>query len=581
MARVRAHSSEQQLIPPKALPWLAIVLAVCCHDVRAQEPTHPASMTAAAALRTIATLVNVDIRFDARANGAARVNFENPNIDDTNFVAAMFGHSNIARASAYAAAANATLNHARRADRRPSGDVLLPDGAILTAGTLETAASLQTAGSLPATGALPETPLWERHRPLILILIATIVIEFALIAALLLVFLRRGRAETALQESEARWRSVFETSAAGVAVMDPAVRFVAANAAFQSMLGYTDRELRDLTWSDVSFTEDRDTAQLVDDLKHGTQLRYDIVKQLRRKDGSTIWSHLFFSRIVDADAKPRLFIATALDITDRKAAEDAMRTARTELAQIARLTTMGEMTASIAHEINQPLAAIVANGNAGLRWLANATPDIDEVRATLKRIVRDGHRAGKVITGVRTIFKKQIQARAAVDVNDLIQEVLALVRGELEARKTAIRVELGQIPPVTADRLQFQQVILNLVMNALDAMAAVNDRPRVLRLRSERCEPGGIMVTVQNSGPGIERKNIHHIFEPFFTTKSNGTGMGLSICRSVVEAHGGRLMASHGHPHGAVFQIILPIQEPGAERPAASAGARPVEMVRR
>jgi PAS domain S-box-containing protein len=401
-----------------------------------------------------------------------------------------------------------------------------------------------------------------------------------LIAALLVQFLRRRRAERALKESEERWRSVFETSAVGVAVLDKDARLVATNLAFQTMLGYSDQELRTVSLVELGFPDDRGALRrLGEELR--TYPRHDTVTQLRRRDGSAMWSHIYFSSILDDDSKPRLTIATALDITDHRAAEEAARTAQSELAQVARLTAMGEMSASIAHEVNQPLAAIVANGNAGLRWLANAAPDLDEVRATLKRIVNDGHRAGKVISGVRTLFKKNVQARGPIDVNDLMREVLTLERGELESRHVMVETELGQIPQVIADRAQLQQVFLNLVTNALDAMGAISDRPRVLRLRTERCEPGKIMVTVHDSGPGIEKKNINRIFEPFFTTKSNGTGMGLSICRSVVESHGGQLMASHGHPHGAVFQIVLPLQEGDPGAPASAGGQRPVEMARR
>ncbi len=421
-----------------------------------------------------------------------------------------------------------------------------------------------------------------QHERVILIAIIVIAIESALLAALLVQTIRRRRAERALKESEERWRSVFETSAAGVAVLDKDARFVATNLAFQAMLGYSDPELRTVSLADLGFPDDRDALRrLGDELRRGAYPRLDVVMQFRRRDGAAMWSHIYFSSILDNDAKPRLIIATALDITDHKAAEEAARTAQSELAQVARLTAMGEMSASIAHEINQPLAAIVANGNAGLRWLANAAPDLDEVRATLKRIVSDGHRAGKVISGVRTLFRKNAQARAPLDVNDIVREVLSLERGELESRRVTVEAELGMLPQVTADRAQLQQVVLNLITNALDAMGAISDRPRVLRLRSERCEPGKIMVTVQDSGPGIEKKNIHRIFEPFFTTKANGSGMGLAICRSVVESHGGRLMASHGHPHGAVFQIVLPLVEPDPVSPASADGQRPVEMARR
>jgi PAS domain S-box-containing protein len=429
-----------------------------------------------------------------------------------------------------------------------------------------------------------EPTLWEQHLGPILSAIAVIAFESALIAALLIQFLRRRRAEGSLKESEARWRSVFETSAAGVAVMDGNASFVATNAAFQSMVGYPDEELRGLSLVDLSVADERESSrQLVDELRQGTRRHYDAVKQFQGRNAAPVWGHIYLSTIPGDDAKPRLFIATTIDITARKLAEDAMRIAQSELAQVARLTTMGEMTASIAHEINQPLAAIVANGNAGLRWLANTTPDIDEVRATLKRIVSDGHRAGRVISGLRTMFKKNSQGNTAVDVNDLVREVLALVRGELDNRRVSVRTELEQLPQVLVDRVQLQQVILNLIMNARDAMASVDGRARVLRLRTERHEPGGIMVSVQDSGTGIGKRDMDRIFEPFFTTKPQGMGMGLSICRSIVEAHGGRLTASHGHPYGSVFQVILPIQEPDTDRaaPAAAGSRRTVEMAPR
>ena len=276
-----------------------------------------------------------------------------------------------------------------------------------------------SAGSCPRQNLPPDTivsfkepTLWAQHLEPILSAIAVIAFESALIAALLIQFLRRRRAEGSLKESEERWRSVFETSAAGVAVMDGNASFVATNAAFQSMVGYADEELRGLSLVDLSAADERKSSrQLVDDLRKGTRRHYDAVKQFQRRNGTPVWGHIYLSTILGDDAKPRLFIATTIDITARKLAEDAMRIAQSELAQVARLTTMGEMTASIAHEINQPLAAIVANGNAGLRWLANTTPDIDEVRATLKRIVSDGHRAGRVISGVRTMFKKKARER--------------------------------------------------------------------------------------------------------------------------------------------------------------------------
>jgi C4-dicarboxylate-specific signal transduction histidine kinase len=246
----------------------------------------------------------------------------------------------------------------------------------------------------------------------------------------------------------------------------------------------------------------------------------------------------------------------------RREAADQARTAamQAELARVSRLTTMGQVAASIAHEINQPLAAIVANGNAGLRWLANATPNLDEVRGALIRMVKDGHRASDVIGSIRTIFRKGDEGKTPLDVNDLIREVLGLVHGQLQNEQVSVRTELFDgLPELSANRVQLQLVIRNLVINAIEAMSSVTDRARVLQVRSEIFKPSGVLVTITDSGRGIDPKSKERIFDAFFTTKSHGMGMGLSICRSIVEAHGGRLTASPAHPHGSVFEIIFPV----------------------
>ncbi len=246
-------------------------------------------------------------------------------------------------------------------------------------------------------------------------------------------------------------------------------------------------------------------------------------------------------------------------LAELAAARDREITEQAELARADRLMTIGAMSASIAHEINQPLAAIVTNSNAGLRWLSNASPDLDEARAALKRIAKDGHRASEVIGSIRAMFKKEAQHKALYDVNDIVQEALTLVQGELKKQKVSVRTELSQaLPPVLADRVQVQQVVLNLMNNAIDAMAPVTDRARVLRVRSNVHNGSGITLTVEDSGTGIDPKDAERIFDPFFTTKSNGTGLGLSICRSIIEAHGGRLSAGPAAPHGSVFEVVLP-----------------------
>src|SRR5262245_37416945 len=254
-------------------------------------------------------------------------------------------------------------------------------------------------------------------------------------------------------------------------------------------------------------------------------------------------------------------------LAELAAARDREITEQAELARADRLVTIGAMTASIAHEINQPLAAIVTNSNAGLRWLSNATPDLEEVRSALKRISKDGHRASEVIGSIRAMFKKEAQHKALYDVNDIVQEVLALVQGELKKQRVSVRTELGaSLPPVLADRVQVQQVVLNLMNNAIDAMAPVTDRARVLKVRSGMHNGRGISLTVEDSGTGIDPKDADRIFDAFFTTKTNGTGLGLSICRSIIEAHGGRLSAAPAAPHGSVFEVVLPTGSVGEGR---------------
>jgi signal transduction histidine kinase len=233
---------------------------------------------------------------------------------------------------------------------------------------------------------------------------------------------------------------------------------------------------------------------------------------------------------------------------------DQARTAQQTL-----LTTMGQMAASIAHELNQPLAAIATNGSAGLRFLANTTPDLDEVREALKCIVSDGHRASQLIGTIRSTFKKDGQKKAPVDVNQLIQEVLGLMRHELQNQRVSLQSELEAQPiQVLGDRVQLQQVIINLITNAIDAMGSVTEHPRVLRVRSETNKSDAVVVTIEDSGAGIDPKSTDRIFDTFYTTKSHGMGIGLAICRSIIEAHGGRISASPGNPHGAVFQVVLP-----------------------
>jgi PAS domain S-box-containing protein len=335
-------------------------------------------------------------------------------------------------------------------------------------------------------------------------------------------------------------------------VADADGRVLAVNPAWTAMLGWSEDDLLGKTTEWLLHPDDREktraeSARLAEGHK---TLRFE--NRFRRKSGS--YCRVSWTAVPDRGQ----FYAVGRDVTELSRAEEALRELRGELARASRQTTMGAMTASIAHEINQPLAAIVTNGNIGLRWLARAEPDLDEIRGALQRIVDDGLRAGDVIGGVRAMFGKDNRAKSAVKLNDVVREVLALAHGELESHQVTLRTELSEAPEIMADRVQLQQVLLNLITNAAEAMVSVTDRARLLVVTSGSDEAGDVRITVEDSGPGIDPKDIDRIFHAFFTTKSHGMGMGLAICRSIIEAHGGRLWASPGNPHAAVFHVHLP-----------------------
>jgi signal transduction histidine kinase len=253
-----------------------------------------------------------------------------------------------------------------------------------------------------------------------------------------------------------------------------------------------------------------------------------------------------------------------LEAAREREATDAARKAsmQAELTRVARITTMGEMAASIAHEINQPLAAIVNNANASLRWLGQDPPNVARARSVLEHVVSDGARASEVIGSIRGLLEKSSQERVQLDVNDLIREVLTFVRAELKHHRITVRTELaGDLPCISAVRIQLQQVLLNLIANAAESMSSGEDRARVLTVRSKKADAYGILVTVEDTGTGIDQSDLERIFEAFFSTKPEGMGMGLSICRSIVEAHGGRITAARVNPRGSVFQVRFPGDE--------------------
>jgi signal transduction histidine kinase/CheY-like chemotaxis protein len=259
------------------------------------------------------------------------------------------------------------------------------------------------------------------------------------------------------------------------------------------------------------------------------------------------------------------FVGAVTDISERKRAdvelhqkEDSLREAQTELAHVSRVTTMGELAASIAHEVSQPLAGIITNANAGLRWLTGQLPNLNEAREAIRRILRDANRAGDVVTQMRALFKKAYTAKERLDINEAIGEVVILTQNEIRRNKVQLRMKLaGDLPALTGDRVQLQQVVMNLILNAIEAMSAVKDRERDLVITTLRGEGGEIRVAVRDSGIGLDPLNSERIFDAFHTTKPGDLGMGLSISRSIVESHGGRLWAVSNDGPGATFQFTL------------------------
>jgi PAS domain S-box-containing protein len=501
----------------------------------------------------------------------------------------------------------------------------------------------------------------------------------------------RKRAEAALRASEERWRAMFETAPVGIAMLDfEHRRYLAANAAFQRMTGYTEDELRQLTALDITHEDDRAAAQQrVDDGIIGVLQP----KRYRRKDGGVIWADVTAFVVPATDNTPAFLGAVIVDITDRKRAEDALRRseallsevfatlpdgvavvgrdyryqrvnrgyelrtgltadqiterhvadlvdpeafnetvkpgldrcfagahvtyarwfsqkdsekryfevtysplflagpgrpnailvltrdltefmqasealqqAQADLARLNRVMLLDEMAASIAHEVNQPIAAVITNASAGLRWLGAPQPDLDEVRHALGRIVRDGTRAGEVIGRIRALVRKMPPRRDLLDINEAIREVIALTQTEMQRSGVRLQSRLADdLPLVSADRVQLQQIMMNLVVNAIEAMASASNRSRELTVVSGTDNGNDVFVEVQDTGPGLDPEKLDRLFQSFYTTKPDGIGMGLAISRSIAEAHGGRLSAAPNQPRGAVFRFTLPVEEQSSE----------------
>jgi PAS domain S-box-containing protein len=387
-----------------------------------------------------------------------------------------------------------------------------------------------------------------------------------LLASQAAISLENARLYNDLQEREARIRRLVDSNIIGIMIWDFQGRIIEANEAILDMLGYSREELISgrMGWAQLTPAEwapaDQDALAQVS--ANGRCRPYE--KEYSRKDGSRV-------PILIAGAlfewKRDEGVAFVIDLSDRKRAEEKLRAserrlldAQMELAHANRLTTMGQLTASIAHEVKQPIGATVTNAQAALRFLGAEVVDSDELRGILCDIVKDGNRAGEVISRISDLTKKAPSRRDRLEINGAIREVIGFTRGEAVKNRVSVRTELAdRLPLVRGDGVELQQVILNLVMNGIEAMQSVEDRPRELVIRSFQDETQQARVSVMDRGVGFSAENADRLFDAFFTTKSSGMGMGLSICRSIIEAHGGRLWATANIPHGATFQFALPV----------------------
>jgi PAS domain S-box-containing protein len=386
-----------------------------------------------------------------------------------------------------------------------------------------------------------------------------------LLAAQAAISLENTRLYSDLQEREAKVRRLVESNIIGISIFDFDGRIIEANEALLHIVGHSRDDIVSgrLRWTELTPPEwqDADERAVAELRARGSCKAYE--KEYLRNDGSRV------PVLVGAAALggPRdQGVAFVLDLTERKEAEQNLREserryreAQAELAHVTRVTTLGELTASIAHEVKQPIGATVTNAQAALRFLGAEVVDNNELREILRDIVKDGNRAGEVISRISDLTKKAPPRRDRLEINGAIREVIEFARGEAVKNSVSVRTELADsLPLVRGDRVELQQVLLNLVVNGIEAMQSVEDRPRELMIRSVQDMAQQVRVSVTDSGVGFSAENADRLFTAFFTTKSNGMGMGLSICRSIIEAHNGRLWATANAPHGATFQFTLP-----------------------
>ncbi|MGA2996574.1 ATP-binding protein [Bradyrhizobium sp.] len=360
-----------------------------------------------------------------------------------------------------------------------------------------------------------------------------------------------------LREREAKIRRLVDSNIIGILIIDLDGQIIEANDAFLRMVGY-DRE--DLVAGRVRWTNsppewrEADPARVEKVKTTGALQAFE--KEYFRKDGSRMPALVGVARIEEAENQAVAFV---VDLTERKRAE-------AELAHANRVATMGQLSASIAHEVNQPIAATLMNAGTALRWLARQPPNLEEATQAVEHIIKDGKRAADIVSRIRNFSKNAPAQNGDLEINEAILEIMTLARAAASQHGVFVKMQLSEgLPPIVGDRVQLQQVILNLIMNAIEALSEVGEGSRELLISSSEGESGGVLVAVADSGPGLPHTNPERMFDAFYTTKASGLGMGLSICRSIIQNHGGRLWAMPNQPHGAVFYVMLRTREKSLE----------------
>ncbi|WOH56852.1 AAA family ATPase [Bradyrhizobium sp. BWC-3-1] len=375
-----------------------------------------------------------------------------------------------------------------------------------------------------------------------------------LLAAQAAISLENTRLYSDLQEREAKVRRLVDSNIVGICIFDVDRRIVEANDAFLSIVGYSRDDVisgrlsfTGLTPPEWAGTDERILAELA---STGTCRPYE--KDLFREDGSRV--PVLVAGATYGELRHQ-GVAFVVDLTERKRAE-------AELAHANRVATMGQLTASIAHEVNQPVAALLTNAETALRWLAHQPPNLEKAKPLIDRIVSDGKRTADIVSRIREFSKKAPAQKGNLEINEAILEIMRLTRAAMSEHSVSAEMQLSEtLPHILGDKVQLQQVVLNLVMNAIEAMSEATEGRRELLIKTDEVKSGGVLVAVSDTGPGLSQTNPERMFDPFFTTKPSGLGMGLPICRSIIEAHGGRLWAMPNEPRGAVFYMMLPIGE--------------------